>query len=141
MQRRRRTTSSPRSRLRNDISRDVNCGLDGRVSEAVCDPEGRYGGSGMEWSSRVESPGQRPASWVVGETNKTKTDDNTKKKQCATNTHLVRKGLDVLWDGDIAGLDSDLLDAQADVDHLALFSLYHDHTDKGVFPSEMIPNH
>ncbi len=46
-----------------------------------------------------------------------------------------------MWDGDIAGLDGDLLDAQADVDHLALLSLYHDHADKRVFPSEMISNH
>ena len=44
-------------------------------------------------------------------------------------------------DGDIAGLDSDLLDAQTDVDHFALLSLYHDHSDKGVFPGEMISNH
>jgi hypothetical protein len=46
-----------------------------------------------------------------------------------------------LLDGDIARLDGDLLDAQADVDHLALLSLYHDHPDKRVFPSEMISNH
>jgi hypothetical protein len=53
----------------------------------------------------------------------------------------VGEGFDVLGDGDIAGLDGDLLDAQADVDHLALFSLYHDHSDEGILPSEMISNH
>ena len=44
-------------------------------------------------------------------------------------------------DGDIAGFDGDLLDAQADVDHLALFSLYHDHANERILPGEMIPNH
>ena len=48
---------------------------------------------------------------------------------------------DVLGDRDIAGLDGDLLDAEADVDHLALFSLYHDHSNERVLPGEMISNH
>lgn len=46
-----------------------------------------------------------------------------------------------MGDGDIAGLDGDLLDAQANVDHLALFSLHHDHSNERVLPSEMISNH
>jgi hypothetical protein len=53
----------------------------------------------------------------------------------------VGEGFDVLGDRDIAGLDGDLLDAEADVDHLALFSLYHDHSNERVLPGEMISNH
>lgn len=46
--------------------------------------------------------------------------------------HLVEEGPDVCGDGGIAGLDSDLLDAQADVDHPSLFSLCHDHANEGI---------
>ena len=69
------------------------------------------------------------ASWCEGQ----------KKKTCGT--HLVGERFDVLGDRDVAGLDGDLLDAEADVDHLALFSLYHDHSNERVLPGEMISNH